>query len=81
MTTTTITSKGQVTIPVNIRNNLGLNFGDRIEFIYNDITGHYELIPATNSIKSLKGLVNRPAVCVSIEAMNLAIVRRGANQE
>jgi len=32
MSTATITSKGQVTIPLEIRNNLGLNKGDKLDF-------------------------------------------------
>jgi antitoxin PrlF len=29
----TINSKGQVTVPLEIRNRLGLNKGDRVEFV------------------------------------------------
>ncbi len=43
MTSATITSKGQVTIPVDVRNKLSLSAGDRIEFILNDATGRYEV--------------------------------------
>ena len=43
MTAATITSKGQVTIPVDVRNQLGLQSGDRIEFSFNEATGRYEL--------------------------------------
>lgn len=34
--TSTISSKGQVTIPQDIRKGLGVNAGDRIEFIVED---------------------------------------------
>jgi antitoxin PrlF len=43
MASATVTSKGQVTIPVDVRNQLGLAAGDRIEFILNDETGRYEV--------------------------------------
>jgi AbrB family looped-hinge helix DNA binding protein len=33
MTTATITSKGQVTIPTNVRTHLGIDTGDRVEFV------------------------------------------------
>jgi antitoxin PrlF len=78
MTSATITSKGQVTIPVKVRNALGLSTGDRIEFVVNEATGHYEVIPTTTSVATLKGMVGKPAQAVSIEDMNAAIAHRGA---
>jgi antitoxin PrlF len=81
MTTATITSKGQVTIPIAVRNDLGLSEGSRIEFVVNEITGHYEVIPATKSVTALKGLVRKPGKPVSIEDMNLAIAMRGISAQ
>ncbi len=43
MTAATLTSKGRVTIPVDVRNQLGLESGDRIEFSFNEATGRYEV--------------------------------------
>lgn len=77
MTAATITSKGQVTIPVDVRNQLGLHTGDRIEFSFNEATGRYEVYPATRSLASLKGIVKQPAKPVSIEDMNQAIAEKG----
>jgi antitoxin PrlF len=79
MTSATITSKGQVTIPVDVRNQLGLAAGDRIEFILNDETGRYEVVPATRSVTALKDIIRKPAKPVSIEDMNAAIAERGAS--
>ncbi|MEQ5843041.1 AbrB/MazE/SpoVT family DNA-binding domain-containing protein [Paraburkholderia acidicola] len=79
MASATITSKGQVTIPVGVRSDLGLKTGDRIEFVFNEDTGRYELVPATKSVESLKGLVGKPARPVSVEDMNAAIAARGAS--
>ncbi len=79
MTAATITSKGQVTIPVDVRNELGLQSGDRIEFSLNEATGRYEVFPATRSVTSLKGIVKKPAAPVSIEDMNQAIAEQGAS--
>ncbi|WP_345816690.1 AbrB/MazE/SpoVT family DNA-binding domain-containing protein (plasmid) [Paraburkholderia sp. PREW-6R] len=79
MTAATITSKGQVTIPVDVRNHLGLESGDRIEFSFNETTGRYEVYPATRSLALLKGVVKKPANPVSIEDMNLAIAEQGAS--
>ncbi|HTK02204.1 MAG TPA: AbrB/MazE/SpoVT family DNA-binding domain-containing protein [Bordetella sp.] len=78
MASATMTSKGQVTIPVAVRSDLGLDTGDRIEFVLNEISGRYELVPATRSVQSLKGLVGKPARPVSIDDMNAAIAARGA---
>jgi AbrB family looped-hinge helix DNA binding protein len=79
MTAATITSKGQVTIPVEVRHQLGLESGDRIEFSFNEQTGRYEVYPATQSLASLKGVVKKPAKRVSIEDMNRAIAEQGAS--
>ena len=79
MASATVTSKGQVTIPVDVRNQLGLAAGDRIEFILNDETGRYEVVPATRSVTALKGIIRKPAKPVSIEDMNAAIAERGAS--
>ncbi|VWC86934.1 AbrB family transcriptional regulator [Burkholderia lata] len=79
MTTATITSKGQVTIPVDVRNQLGLRSGDRIEFSYNETTGRYEVYPVTRSLASLKGIVRKPSKPVSLEEMNRAIAEQGAS--
>ena len=79
MASTTLTSKGQVTIPVSIRDQLGLAAGDRIEFILNDETGRYEVVPATRSVTALKGIIRKPAKPVSVEDMNAAIADQGAS--
>ncbi len=33
MPTATLTSKGQITIPIDVRNRMNVNTGDRVEFI------------------------------------------------
>lgn len=78
MTTATLTSKGQVTIPADIRQRLGLESGDRIEFV--EIDGGYAIKPAIDDVRSLKGLLRRPAKPVSIEDMNDTIRARGAGR-
>ncbi|WP_454726275.1 MULTISPECIES: AbrB/MazE/SpoVT family DNA-binding domain-containing protein [Cupriavidus] len=79
MSTATLTSKGQVTIPVDVRTHLGLSTGDRVEFILNEGTGRYEVVPATSSVTALKGIIPKPAKPVSIEDMNAAIAEQGAS--
>ena len=76
MTTATLTSKGQVTIPSDVRLRLGLESGDRIEFI--EMDGGYAIKPAIDDVRSLKGLLRKPGKPVSIEDMNATIRARGA---
>ena len=77
MAAATLTSKGQITIPVVVRQALGLGAGDRVEFVEVG-PGRFEIIPATRSVTALKGMFGRPRRPVSIEKMNAAIARRGA---
>jgi len=79
MASATVTSKGQVTIPLAVRNKLGLGAGDRIKFIFNDETGRYEIVPANHSVTALKGIIRKPAEPVSIEDINLSISEQGAS--
>ena len=78
MAAATLTSKGQITIPVKVRNALGLDAGDRIEFVEIE-KGQFAIVPANRSVRELKGMLrvkrNKP---VSIEEMNRAIARRAS---
>ena len=77
MATATVTSKGQITIPVSVRQALGLDAGDRVEFVEIE-KGKFALIPATRSIRELEGrFYDSRRKPVSVEEMNSAI-RRGA---
>jgi AbrB family looped-hinge helix DNA binding protein len=75
----TLTSKGQITIPAPVRIALGLDIGDRIEFVELD-KGRFAIIPATVSLRRLKGLIRKPEKPVSIEDMNTAIAQRRAGR-
>lgn len=78
MSTATMTSKGQITIPAAVRAALGVESGDRVEFVQIE-PGHFELVAATQSVTALKGLIRKPATPVTVEAMNEAIAERGAS--
>lgn len=78
MATATLTSKGQITIPAEVREVLGVDTGDRVEFVEVG-PGRYEFIAATRSVTALKGMFGKPKKTVSIEDMNAAIARRGAS--
>jgi AbrB family looped-hinge helix DNA binding protein len=75
MAAATLTSKGQITIPVQVRTALGVNAGDRIEFVEVG-KGEFNMVAATRSVKELKGLFRgRRRKPVSIEEMNAAIAK------
>ena len=67
-----VTSKGQVTIPVEIRNMLRLNTGDRIDFVVFD-KNRVELMPKKGSVGSLKGLVKWSGKPMTLKQMDEAI--------
>jgi AbrB family looped-hinge helix DNA binding protein len=71
MASATVTSKGQVTIPVDVRAKLGLRPGSRLAFVPTD-TGGYEIHLQAASITDLKGAVARPPQPVSVDEMNEA---------
>lgn len=78
MTTATLTSKGQITIPATVREALGVSTGDRVEFV--EVTpGRFEFIAATRSVTALKGMFDKPGKAVSISEMNAVIAMRGAS--
>ncbi len=72
MSTATLTSKGQITLPAELRRVLSLESGDRIEF-FRQADGVYGLRPLTGSVRDLKGIVPKPAKRVSIVQMDRAI--------
>lgn len=78
MASATITSKGQITLPVRVREALGLDAGDRIEFVEIE-KGKFVIVPATRSVRELKGIFqDRRRKPVSVEEMNTTIARRAA---
>lgn len=78
MASATVTSKGQITIPVDVRQSLRIEAGDRVEFVEVE-PGRFEIVPATRSVKDLKGMFGKASRSVSIEDMNRAIAKRGAS--
>jgi len=69
MATATVNSKGQITIPVLVRNALGLQPGDEVEFV-NLENGQFAMVAATYSVERLKGMIRKAKVNVSIDDMN-----------
>ena len=74
MPTAVVTSKGQITIPKPVRDGLGVETGDRVEFVELE-RGVYTMVAATRDIRDLKGMIPKPAKPVSVEDMNKAVRR------
>lgn len=77
MSTATLTSKGQITIPADVRRVLNVQTGDRVEFVQVE-PGRFELVAATQSVRDLKGLFGKVAKTVSIADMNRTIAESAA---
>jgi AbrB family looped-hinge helix DNA binding protein len=74
MSTSTVSTKGQVVIPANVRAEMGVEPGSRVEFVRTD--DGWLMKPATLPVTALKGMVPKRSRPVSIEEMNRAIRRR-----
>jgi len=68
----TITSKGQVTLPVEARRRLGLKPGTKLAVVVTD-DDRLEAIPVVESISSLKGMVPKPKRKLSLADMDAAV--------
>ena len=77
MPSATVTSKGQITMPKEIRDHLGIDAGDRVSFHIGS-SGEVTVEPETVDVRSLRGMLKRRGRKVSLEAMDAAI-RRGAS--
>lgn len=74
MSTATLTSKGQTTIPKDVREHLRLQPGDRLEFVVKDNV--VILRPATRKVTDLKGFLPKPTKALSLASMDRSIRRR-----
>lgn len=59
MSTSTVTSQGQVTLPKEVREHLHLAAGDRLEFLIED-GGAVRLRPVSGSVQALFGMLRKP---------------------
>ncbi len=69
---TTLTSKGQMTLPMEIRNKLGLKTGDKIDFYLRE-DGRVEMIPLSKNIQTLKSILPKPSRHLTLEEMEAAL--------
>lgn len=77
MTSATLTSKGQLTLPKLIRDLLGVGPGDRVLF-WADEDGRVVVEPQTVELESLRGSVHPRRKGVTVEDMDRAIRRSGS---
>src|SRR5580658_5182199 len=77
MPTATMTSKGQITVPAKVREALGLDVGDKIDFIELE-KGKYAIRARTASIRDLEGCIPKLDHVPTIEEMNEAIAEAAA---
>jgi antitoxin PrlF len=75
MPTSTVTSKGQITLPKEVREKLHLQAGSRVDFVI-EPSGRVIVKPLDSDFRSLRGMIRskrkRP---ISIAEMNEAIAK------
>jgi antitoxin PrlF len=63
-----MTSRGQITIPAEIREKLRLSSGNKLEFLLKD--DQIVMLPINKSIRGLKGILPKPDITLTCEEMN-----------
>lgn len=71
MLQSTMTNRGQITIPAEIRERLNLAAGNKMEFLLNG--DQIIMLPINKSIRSLKGILPKPAFVLTCDEMNEVI--------
>lgn len=72
MATSKVTTKGQITIPKAVRAALGVEAGDRVEFVVRE-DGVVEMIARTRPLLSLAGVLGERRLGIRIEDMDAGI--------
>ena len=79
MPSSTLTSKGQITLPKEIRESLSIGPGDRVAFRLRE-DGVVEMVPETVDVMDLCGVFKPKVRGVTVEAMNEAIRKAAARR-
>ena len=80
MPTSTVTTKGQITLPRDVRQALGLDAGDKVDFL--EVEGGFKLVPLRKDVRALKGrFAGRVEQPVTIDEMEDAIAQAAAEIE
>ena len=79
MPSSTLSSKGQITLPKQVRDLLRLRTGDAVEFVIG-ADGEVHVRTGTADVSALRGLLRRPGRRpVGIDRMN-AVIRKAAGR-
>lgn len=79
MPTATLTSKGQLTVPLAVRQALGLHAGSKVDFV--PVADGFKMVPLLKPAATLKGrFAGRVAKPVSIQQMNEAVADEAARR-
>ncbi|MBI1785458.1 AbrB/MazE/SpoVT family DNA-binding domain-containing protein [Candidatus Sumerlaeota bacterium] len=70
--TSTVSSKGQVTLPAEARRKLGIRAGTRLEFVIHG-DDRMEIIRVDGSVRDLKGMLAKPKRPLTLAQMDEAI--------
>jgi antitoxin PrlF len=77
MATATLTSKGQLTLPKALRDELKLKPGDKVDFV-RDSVGGYRFKPANTDVRELSGFLSH--LCkgppISVEEIDEGVAKR-----
>jgi antitoxin PrlF len=80
MSTATVTSKGQMTLPKDVRDDLNIKPGDKVEFVKEN--GQYVLKPRNKSASELFGILKRQGErSLTVEEMDEAIAKALAEDD
>jgi len=79
MTTATVTSKGQVTIPIDVREKLGIHAGTRVQFIARP-DGGYDFVASSGSVRDIRGMIPAVGRTVSLQDMDEAVADAAADR-
>lgn len=81
MAVAALTSKGRITIPARVHRALGLEPGDRVEFVEQG-KDKFAIVAASCSVQELKGLFRgKRSKPISIEKMRAAIASRASGSQ
>lgn len=76
--TATVSSKGQITIPKHIRDELRLEAGAQMQFVRTP-RGSLEILPRTGRVEDLFGILHDPSIApMTIDEMNEAAAQGAA---
>ena len=80
MTVATLTSKGQITMPRAVRETLGLEAGDKVDFIADD-SGGFKVVALRKEVHGLRGrFAGRASKVVSVQDMADAVQDEAAQR-